>query len=79
MSRRRVPRPVGTTNETPASIHGIPRMLTTTQVAETLGVNPSTLSRWRARGIGPRVYWLGPATPRYREDDVLAWLEGTAA
>ncbi len=43
------------------------------------GVNRSTLSRWRAQGVGPRVYWLGKATPRYREEDVLAWLERNAA
>ena len=79
MSRRRVPRPAGTTLQTPATFYGLPRMLTSAQVARTLGVNPSTLSRWRTQGKGPRVYWLGPATPRYREDEVLAWLDGTAA
>ena len=36
-------------------------MLNSTQVAQALGVNPSTLSRWRAQGVGPRVYWLGKA------------------
>jgi predicted DNA-binding transcriptional regulator AlpA len=54
-------------------------MLNTTQVAKALGVNPSTVCRWRAQGIGPRVYWLGKASPRYREDDVLDWLERKAA
>lgn len=78
MNRRRVPRPAGTTT-TPATNHAIPRMLRSAEVAELLGVNPSTLSRWRTEGKGPRVYWLGPATPRYREDEVLAWLDGTAA
>ncbi len=37
----------------------LPKMLNSTQVAKALGVNPSTLSRWRAQGVGPRVYWLG--------------------
>lgn len=78
MSRRRVPRPAGTTTTTPAN-HGIPRMLTSAQVAETLGVSASTLCRWRAQGVGPRVYWLGKASPRYREDDILEWLERNAA
>ena len=63
---------------TPVRTVGLPRMLNSTQVAQALGINPSTLSRWRAQGVGPRVYWLGPASPRYREDDVLAWLERTA-
>lgn len=57
---------------------GIPRFLTTTQVAEALGVDPSTLSRWRSRGAGPRVYWLGKGSPRYLERDVCEWLERTA-
>jgi len=56
----------------------LPKMLNSTQVAKALGVNPSTLSRWRSEGVGPRVYWLGTSSPRYREDDVLAWLEGVA-
>jgi DNA-binding transcriptional MerR regulator len=60
-------------------VEGLPLMLTTGQVAKRLGVSASTLCRWRMTGLGPRVYWLGPTTPRYREVDVLAWLEGVAA
>lgn len=63
----------------PVAIPGLPRLLTTAQVAEALGVDPSTLSRWRSRGVGPRVCWLGKASPRYREQDVLEWLERNAA
>lgn len=62
-----------------ASGDGLPLMMTTAEVAKALRVAPSTLCRWRARGIGPRVYRLGEATPRYLRSDVLAWLEGTAA
>lgn len=58
---------------------GLPRMLTSNEVAKALGVCPSTLCRWRSQGIGPRVYWLGVASPRYREDDVLEWLERMSA
>ncbi|HET7690100.1 MAG TPA: helix-turn-helix domain-containing protein [Nocardioidaceae bacterium] len=58
---------------------GLPKMLTTSQVAEKLGISSSTLCRWRAQGIGPRVYWLAVATPRYREEDILEWLERNAA
>ena len=67
------------TQQVPARTVGLPRMLNSTQVAQALGVNRSTLSRWRAQGVGPRVYWLGKASPRYREQDVLEWLERNAA
>ena len=56
-------------------LNGLPRMLTTTEVAQALGLDPSTLSRWRSLGIGPKVFWPGKASPRYREVDVLEWLE----
>lgn len=58
---------------------GLPRMLTTAQVAKALHVAPSTLCRWRSQGLGPRVFWVAEASPRYREADVLAWLERVAA
>lgn len=54
-------------------------MLTSKQVAQLLSVAPSTLCRWRKTGKGPRVHWLGDGTPRYREDDLLEWLERMAA
>ena len=57
----------------------LPRMLNSTQVAQALGVDPSTLSRWRSQGVGPRVYWLAKSCPRYREDDVLEWLDRNSA
>ena len=79
MSRRRMPVLASTTDEPQIATHGIPRMLRSGQVAELLGVSTSTLCRWRAQGIGPRVYWLGKASPRYREADVLEWLERNAA
>jgi len=66
-------------NETGSEPAGLPKLLTSTTVAKALGVTPSTLSRWRAEGKGPRVYWLGEASPRYREDDVIEWLERMAA
>ena len=54
-------------------------MLTSKEVARLLCVAPSTLCRWRQTGKGPRVYWLGAGSPRYREDDILEWLERMAA
>lgn len=57
----------------------LPKLLTSTEVAKMLGVAPSTLCRWRQQGLGPRVYWLGSATPRYSEDDIIEWLERSSA
>jgi predicted DNA-binding transcriptional regulator AlpA len=57
----------------------LPTLLTSKDVARLLQVAPSTLCRWRQTGKGPRVYWLGSGSPRYREDDVLEWLERMAA
>jgi hypothetical protein len=52
----------------------LPILMTTTEVAELLRVDPSTLSKWRACGQGPPATWLTPSTPRYARSDVLAWL-----
>jgi predicted site-specific integrase-resolvase len=57
---------------------GLPILLTTAEVAESLRVDPATLSRWRSSGVGPRVRWLSPGIPRYLRDDVAAWLEKTS-
>ncbi|MET1060041.1 MAG: helix-turn-helix domain-containing protein [Nocardioides sp.] len=54
---------------------GLPVLLTSEEVAKALRVDPSTLSRWRSRGTGPRAVWLGPGTPRYRSEDVTDWLQ----
>ncbi len=62
-----------------ARVVGLPKMLNSNEVAQALGVNRSTVSRWRSQGVGPRVYWLGKACPRYREADVLEWLERNAS
>ena len=42
----------------PRVVVDLPQMLKSNEVAELLGVTPSTLSRWRSVGVGPRVYWL---------------------
>jgi predicted DNA-binding transcriptional regulator AlpA len=52
----------------------LPVLMTTTEVAALLRVDPSTLSKWRSCGQGPRATWLTPSTPRYARSDVLAWL-----
>ena len=63
----------------PRLVIDLPRMLKSSEVAELLGVTPSTLSRWRSLGVGPRVYWLSKSCPRYREDDVRDWLDRVAS
>jgi predicted DNA-binding transcriptional regulator AlpA len=60
-------------------VTGLAALLTTNEVAELLRVNRSTLSRWRAAGVGPRTVWLSPSTPRYRSADVEDWLGRVAA
>lgn len=53
-------------------------MLTTTDLAERLGLRPQTLRRWRWAGKGPRFVKLGPnrqGKVRYREADINTWLE----
>lgn len=69
----------GTRPTSESTSHHLSRMLTSKEVSELLGIAPSTLCRWRQTGKGPRVYWLGAGSPRYREDDLLEWLERMAA
>lgn len=57
----------------------LPVMLTSAEVARALRVTPSTLCHWRARGFGPRVFWVGPGSPRYLREDVLEWLDRMAS
>lgn len=52
----------------------IEKLLTTQEVAALLGLNASSLSRYRSTGTGPRFYSLTPKTPRYRASDVEQWL-----
>lgn len=57
----------------------LPQLLTTREVSRAVQVSPSTLCRWRQSGHGPRVTWLSPFIPRYRPEDVDAWLKKAAA
>lgn len=57
----------------------MPVYLTTAELAKLTKVDPSTLSRWRQRGEGPRVTWLSSTCPRYRWEDVEAWLQESTA
>lgn len=57
----------------------MPVYLTTAELAKVTKVAPSTLCRWRQRGEGPQVTWLSSTCPRYRWEDVAAWLRKSAA
>jgi excisionase family DNA binding protein len=47
------------------------------EVARYLNVTRRTVQRWRAEGTGPPVLWAG-SKPRYRREDVDAWLRRRA-
>lgn len=53
--------------------------LTTREVSRWLRVSASTLCRWRQTGEGPRATWLSVGCPRYRRQDVEAWLKKAAS
>lgn len=50
-------------------------LLTARQVATLLKVSPATLCRWRQTGDGPAWVSLGPSSPRYRREDVDAFVK----
>ncbi len=45
------------------------------EVAELLGVHPSTLGNWREKGIGPPFLRMEGKLIRYVVEDVRAWVE----
>ena len=53
------------------------RMLNTAEAARVLGLSPVTLRQWRRRSVpkGPDYFRLGRTTVRYRQSEVVAWLE----
>lgn len=66
------------------TFESLPEFMTVAEVAELVRVHPSTLEKWRADGSGPRWFRLGRtriaakgrarSEPRYRREDVIAWL-----
>lgn len=52
----------------------LPRLLSSEELAEYLGVPVTTIYRWRCSGTGPRGFSVGRHT-KYREADVLDWIE----
>jgi predicted DNA-binding transcriptional regulator AlpA len=55
------------------------KLLTSTQVAEILGITEHCLRRWRMLGTkGPKFIKLGERFIRYRNSDLEAWIEKQA-
>jgi prophage regulatory protein len=63
------------TCEVRMSISIVPRLLDRSQVLDLLGVTRQTLYAWMRSGRFPQPLKLGPASYRWRESDVLAWLD----
>ena len=56
------------------SAHTESKLLSSEGLAQFLDVPITTVYAWQSRGGGPPAYRVGRHT-RYREDEVLAWLE----
>jgi excisionase family DNA binding protein len=52
-----------------------PRLLTTDEAAEFLGVSAGTLAVWRSVARYPLPYCKIGRNVRYQESDLLAWME----
>lgn len=52
---------------------------TTSQAAEVLNISPRTLEAWRQKGIGPPFIAYSSRCVRYRETELLRWIELRAA
>lgn len=49
-------------------------LLTTTEAATYLKLNPGTLRNWRVAGVGPRYFKIGKQKIRYDRADIEAWV-----
>jgi predicted DNA-binding transcriptional regulator AlpA len=54
------------------------RLLDTKELSKMLGVTTNTLQIWRHEGKGPKYLKLSRRAVRYKEQDVLNWMESTA-
>ena len=50
------------------------KLLDTSNVSELLGVTKNTLQIWRHQGKGPKYIKLSKRAVRYRESDVVEWV-----
>ncbi|THD82416.1 AlpA family phage regulatory protein [Aliigemmobacter aestuarii] len=52
-----------------------PTFLNTEQVLKIIGIDFNTLWRWRKAGTFPTPIRISRKTLRWREDEILAWME----
>jgi predicted DNA-binding transcriptional regulator AlpA len=57
--------------------HEIPVLYNTEDAAQLLGLAPGSLNNMRAKGLGPTFVKLGSLV-RYRDSDLVAWIESRA-
>ncbi len=50
------------------------KLLTTDEVSEYLSISPHTVEMWRRKKVGPPWHKVGRSV-RYRESELLAWVE----
>lgn len=54
--------------------HGIPKMVSTKELSELIGIQVTTLYNWRQKGEGPPSFRLCGSV-KYLVQDVAAWVE----
>lgn len=55
----------------------LPKLFKAKETAEYLGVSEQALAHMRFRGVGPKPTIIGERSVRYREDDLLAYIDGS--
>ena len=58
----------------PAAPQDLDRLLSTLEVADLLGLQPETLTKWRHLRTGPKYVKVG-SNVRYRPDDIRTWVD----
>ena len=53
---------------------GVPELVNVETAAELIGVCEATLTKWSARGVGPKRYRLGRKMVRYDKDECVDYL-----
>ena len=51
------------------------RYMTSREAADFLRIHPGTLKNWRSKGGGPKYHRLADNSIRYREDDLVRYVE----
>lgn len=68
-------RPLDTTQQSPRSFDVNEPVLTQTEAAALLHVEPRTLESWRQHRVGPRYIRYSRRCVRYRVEDLRDWLQ----